>query len=178
MPTSEGRVLLSKGYGVGAELIEIAERNRRWDVRTIWKKPVLKTKMSNVLISGGYIYGIDDVHLSCVALDTGERRWKKRRRPQIGDGQIMLVGEHILVLSEQGEVIFVAADSREYHEDASFQAIEGLTWNNPALSGKYLLVRNASVAACFELPLLDEFELAATNHEKVDNADAGTRVLP
>ena len=29
----------------------------------------------------------------------------------------------------------------------------GKTWNNPALAGTYLLVRNAQEAACYELPL-------------------------
>jgi hypothetical protein len=39
-------------------------------------------------------------------------------------------------------------------------AIEGVTWNNPALAGPLLLVRNAEQAACFELPLRSEGGIA------------------
>jgi hypothetical protein len=34
-----------------------------------------------------------------------------------------------------------------------FHAIDGKSWNTPALAGRYLLVRNAEEAACYELPL-------------------------
>ncbi len=44
-------------------------------------------------------------------------------------------------------------NSEAFHELAKFQALEGKTWNNPALSGDLLLVRNAQEAACYELPL-------------------------
>ena len=67
----------------------------------------------------------------------------------------MLVGDVILVLSEAGEVILVEASPKKYRELASMPAIEGVTWNNPALAGPLLLVRNAEEAACFELPLRD-----------------------
>ena len=45
------------------------------------------------------------------------------------------------------------SDPNEYHELARFQAIDGKTWNNPAISGNLLLVRNAVEAACYELKL-------------------------
>ena len=31
--------------------------------------------------------------------------------------------------------------------------LDGMTWNNIALYGPYLLVRNAEEAACYELPV-------------------------
>ena len=91
--------------------------------------------------------------MDCADLETGKRNWKKRRRPELGHGQIILVGDKILALSESGELVLIAADAKKYRELAKLQAIEGVTWNNPALSGQYLLVRNAEEAACFELPM-------------------------
>ena len=64
------------------------------------------------------------------------------------------IGDKILVISEAGELVLLAADPKKYRELAQMQAIEGITWNNPAISGRYLLVRNGQEAACFELPVV------------------------
>jgi outer membrane protein assembly factor BamB len=67
----------------------------------------------------------------------------------------MLVGDVILVLSESGELALVKVTPDNYQELASFQALDdaNVTWNNPAFSPPYLIVRNAREAVCYKLPL-------------------------
>jgi hypothetical protein len=77
------------------------------------------------------------------------RRWKKDR---YNHGQILGVGKRILVLAEEGKFSLVEASPETFVEMSSFQAIEGITWNNLSLYGKLLLVRNSQEAACYELP--------------------------
>ena len=159
VPVGGNRVFLSKGYGVPSQLIQVTREPAQgasddaWATEVVWSKPVLRTKLGNVVIRDGVVYGIDDIDMDAAELETGKRRWKKRRRPELGHGQIMLVGDKVLVISESGELVLIAVDGEEYRELAKLQAIEGVTWNNLALSGPYLLVRNAQEAACFELPL-------------------------
>ena len=155
VPVGDDRVLLSKGYGGGAELIRItADESGQLSSNTVWKnKSVMRTKMGNVVVRDGFVYGLNEGILQCIELDSGRSRWKKRRTPKFGHGQIMLVGDVILALSEPGEVILIEASPKKYMELASMRALEGITWNNPALAGPFLLVRNAEQAACFELPL-------------------------
>jgi hypothetical protein len=88
-------------------------------------------------------------------LETGAVKWKKRRVPVFGHGQLMLIGNTILVLSETGELALVEAKPAEYRELASIQALNdaNVTWNNPAFAPPYLLVRNAREVACYRLPL-------------------------
>ena len=156
IPLDGDRLFLSKGYGIGAELVQISRVDEEWKSDIIWKKPIMKTKMGNVVLRDGHVFGLNEVNLMCIELNTGKKKWIKRRRPSFGHGQILLTGEHILVLTEEGEVVLVAADTKEYQELASFPAIEGVTWNNPTLTGSKLLVRNAEWAACYELPLLQD----------------------
>ena len=115
----------------------------------------MKTKFCNVVMRDGFIYGIDDVLLDCIEFETGVVQWKKRRRPEFGHGQIMLIGDVILVLTETGELVLVEASPDEYRELANLQALdqENVTWNNPAFAPPYLIVRNAREAACYRLPL-------------------------
>lgn len=158
IPLDGDRLFMSKGYGIGAALLQVQRDASGLSASPVWTpavKKVMKTKFSNVVMRGGYIYGLDDVLLSCVELDTGKPQWKKRRTPEFGYGQIMLIGEVILVLSETGELVLVEASPDEYRELANLQALnsENVTWNNPAFAPPYLLVRNAREAACYVLPL-------------------------
>jgi hypothetical protein len=57
----------------------------------------------------------------------------------------------LLVISDDGEVVLVAADPAGLREIARFQAIEGKTWNHPVVADGLLLVRNDEEAACYEL---------------------------
>jgi outer membrane protein assembly factor BamB len=158
VPVGNNRLLLTKGYGVGASLLAIERAEDKFVVKPLWKPPiqrVMKTKFSNVVLRNGFVYGLDDVLLECIELETGKVRWKKRRSPEFGHGQIMLIGGVLLVLSESGELALVAASPDEYRELASLQALDeaNVTWNNPAFAPPYLLVRNNREAACYRLPL-------------------------
>jgi outer membrane protein assembly factor BamB len=55
------------------------------------------------------------------------------------------------VLSGDGQLALVKASPDRFEELARFQAIEGKTWNHPAMSGGKILVRNESQMACFDL---------------------------
>lgn len=155
LPAGQDRVWLSMGYGVGAQLVQVSEEQGSWRTELLWKRPVLKTKLTNVVLRDGYAYGISDGRFfQCVEVDTGKIAWRQRRTPRFGHGQILLVGDHILILCESGEVVLIRATPEAYEQLGAFAAIEGVTWNNPALSGNRLLVRNAEEAACFALPVV------------------------
>jgi outer membrane protein assembly factor BamB len=172
VPVGDNRVFLSKGYGGGAEVIQIERgADGAFSAKSVWKnKSVMRTKMGNVVLHEGFIYGLNEGILQCIDLETGRSRWKKRRSPEFGHGQIILVGDVVLMLSEHGELILFEASPEKYRELASQTAIEGITWNNPALAGNLLLVRNATEAACFELSVRGEGE-----HAMAATVDAATR---
>ena len=159
VPVKGDQLFLSKGYGHGSVLLQISSENgKAWQVEPAWRggiKPVMKTKMCNVVIRDGYVYGLDEVNLQCIELATGKKQWKKRRRPKFGHGQIMLIGDTLLVLTEPGELILVDPSPKKYRELASTRVFDDsqITWNNPAFSSPYLLVRNAEEVVCYELPI-------------------------
>ncbi len=148
-------IFLSKGYGKGAELLELTVVDDQFDVDVVWNARVMKTKFSNAVIKDGYAYGLDDGILSCVEVQSGERMWKKGRYRY---GQILLVDDVIIVLAEDGHLVLVEATPAGHQELAEMEAIEGQTWNTLCLTGDKLLVRNSEVAACFQLALLASIE--------------------
>ncbi len=159
VPLDSDRLFLSKGYGIGSSLLQIErDAQGKFLAKPLWSpavKPVMKTKMGNVLVRDGFVYGLDGVTLECIEIETGKKQWKKRRRPDFGHGQILLVGDVILILTEQGEVVLAEVSPERYQELASLRVFSAdkITWNNPVLTGRFMLVRNAEEAACYELPL-------------------------
>jgi outer membrane protein assembly factor BamB len=144
-------VLLSKGYGGGAELLKISKSDSAWSAEAVWKaEGVLRTKFTSCVIRDGHAYGLNDGILECVNLETGKRTWKKGRYRH---GQVLLVGDTLVITAENGLVVLVATDSKELRELASLQVIGDVTWNTAALSGNRLLIRNSDEAACVILPL-------------------------
>lgn len=161
VPLPPDRVFLSKGYSIGASLLQLGrDANGKIQAEPLWKpavKNVMKTKMGNVIVRDGYVYGLDGGILECIELETGKKQWKKRRLPAIGHGQIMAVGDTLVISSESGELILADIDPDEYRELASVRVFpeDQITWNNLAFSAPYLLMRNSQQAVCLEMPLRD-----------------------
>ncbi len=159
VPLPGDRVLLSAGYGIGAKLYQIATKDDGGlEARLVWESPRLKSKFANMVVHGGFVFGLDDGVLTCIDPATGERRWKGGR---YGHGQILLVGDLLLVQTEEGELALVEAVPDDHREIARFRVLDGKTWNTPALAGSVLLVRNDQEAAAYELALADVAKAAS-----------------
>ncbi len=144
----DDQVLITSAAGCAR--LKLAREGRNWTVEPVWRNRLMKASYSNPIEHDGFLYGLDEGIMACLDLATGERRWKKGR---YGHGQILLSGDLIVVLSEKGELALVEATPQEFRELARIQAIDGKTWNNPALVGNRMLVRNHLEMACYELPL-------------------------
>ena len=144
------RVFLSSGYGIGGKLFRV----RRDDgggvsVELLWESRGLKAKFTDVVYGEGYLYGLDDGILVCLDPEDGRRRWKRGR---YGHGQVIRVDDLLIVQAESGDVVLVEASPERHRELARLSALDGKTWNHPALAGRRLLVRNDREAACYVLP--------------------------
>ncbi len=150
------RVFISAAYASGCAVFQI-ERMSDQTLQTelVWQNRNLRTKFSNVVVRDHYVYGLHDRILACVDLRSGERRWRGGR---FGHGQILLVGELIVVVSEMGEVALVEAGSEQFRELGRFRALHDRTWNCPVIHVPrrrddvvYLVLRNDQEAVCYEL---------------------------
>jgi outer membrane protein assembly factor BamB len=141
-------VLLSSAPGPGAALLEIAKTGETYAARPVWQNNRMKNKFNSSVLYEGYIYGLDDGILACIEAKTGELKWKGGR---YGFGQLLLADGYLVLLTEQGDLVLLRATPEAHREMARFPAIEGRTWNIPAIDNGLLLVRNASEMACFRL---------------------------
>jgi outer membrane protein assembly factor BamB len=144
----DNRVFVSASYDAGAAMIELSRSGDRFTVREIWRNNRMKNRFSGSVLHDGVIYGLDEGILAAVDAGTGELKWKGGR---YGYGQVLLAGSNLIVLTEDGDLALVRATPDRHQEIARFPVLEGKTWNVPALSGGYLLVRNLAEMAAFDL---------------------------
>ncbi|MGH9337384.1 MAG: PQQ-binding-like beta-propeller repeat protein, partial [Vicinamibacteria bacterium] len=143
----ESQVFISAGYGHGAALIEVSAQ-KGYEIRVVWENVSMKNKFTSSVLHEGYIYGLDEAILACIDARTGERKWKGGR---YGYGQLLLASGHLVVLTEGGDLALVRATPEKFDERARIPAIEGKTWNHPAIADGILLVRNLREMAAFDL---------------------------
>jgi outer membrane protein assembly factor BamB len=142
------RVFLSSGYGHGAAVVELEPSGEGFRAKQIWANNRMKNKFASSVLHDGYIYGLDEAILACIDPKTGDLKWKGGR---YGYGQVLLASGHLVVSAESGDVALVKATPDKHEEVARFPAIDGKTWNHPAISDGKLFVRNTTDLACFRI---------------------------
>jgi hypothetical protein len=152
--TADGDILISDidFMPSGMRRLAVTQGPGGWTIEERWSSPGLKPHFSDFVVHEGHAFGFDGAILACIGVGDGERKWKGGR---YGHGQLVLLRDQdvLLVLSEQGELALVAASPKGFKELARFPAIEGRTWNHPALVGDVVLVRNSQEMAAFRLSL-------------------------
>jgi len=151
-----GGILVATGDamgGTGLHRLNVSHSASGWSVAEQWVSRGLKPYHNDIVVHKGHAFGFDGSILACIDVDQGERKWKGGR---YGHGQLMLLPEQdlLLVLSEEGELALVKATPDQFTEVARFKAIEGKTWNHPAMAGDEVLVRNGEEMAAFRLSVV------------------------
>src|SRR5205814_8970750 len=139
VPVADDKFFVSKGYSIGGgALFEVKHNDAAkegelpWTATKLWHNHrIMQTKLNNVVTNDGYVYGLHDGTLQCADLKNGKSQWTG---PEYGHGQLLRMGDVLLITSEFGDVVLVELNPNEFHELAKFAALDGKTWNNPALS--------------------------------------------
>jgi outer membrane protein assembly factor BamB len=150
------RVFISSGYGHGCAMLKLAQADGKWSVKELWQNRNLRCKFTSPVYHNGWVYGIDESAggLTCLDAKDGRRKWREGR---YGNGQILLVGDLIVIGSETGKLALVQATPDAHRELASFPALEGRkNWNPLTIARGRAYVRNHFQMACYELPAAEK----------------------
>jgi outer membrane protein assembly factor BamB len=118
---------------------------------------MLKTKMTNPVVVDGHAIALSDGFVSCVQLLDEKpglkKKWNKRSR--YGNGQILAVGDKLLIHGEDGILVLAKINFDKFEKLGQIKTINGFCWNTIAIYGDLVLVRSEQQAACYRLPVKD-----------------------
>ena len=124
----------------GLVCIKVGKEGDGLKASEAWVNKEMKINISTPVLLGHFLYSQGPgKNLVCVDAVTGKVMWS-----QEGFGEkyssVIAVGTVLLVVTDRGELVMVAADSSKYKELGRAQ-ICGKTWNHPAYAEGKLYVR-------------------------------------
>jgi outer membrane protein assembly factor BamB len=129
----ENKVFLSSAYGKGAALVDFNKRVPS----SIWESESYSCQMASLVRKGRYSFGIhgqaggrsEQSKLFCLDLETGKEKWSEIG---FGLGTVLLVRDHLVILSDRGEICLAEANAEGFIEKARFQVLSGKNnWTPP-----------------------------------------------
>lgn len=137
----DGKVFISSAYDHGCCLLDISSGQPR----ELWRNTHMRNHFSTCAVYKGAIYGMDG-HAGrrpagIVALDLkdGGLIWKK----DVGMGSLRLADGKLVVLTEQGELIFCEATTTGYQELGRKKILAFKCWTVPTIANGRLFARNS-----------------------------------
>jgi len=150
-------VYLSAGYGVGSAACRISKQGDRFTVTKLWFSPgdePVASHWSTPVCKDGYLYGMFGFKkfktgpMKCVELATGKVVWSQ---PGFGQGNVILVGNRLVALAEDGNLVIVEATPNAYKEISRTRAFQDKCWSTPAFADGKIYVRSISQGMSFDV---------------------------
>jgi len=121
----------------------------QWDgaamtVETLWVERSIRNSYNIAVYHDGYLYAFSSRFLTCVDAATGESAWKAR---QPGDGFLILVDGHLVIVTKAGGVHIARATPEGYEERTHLEVFDKLAWTGPSFADGHIYVRSLGSVA-------------------------------
>jgi outer membrane protein assembly factor BamB len=152
-PVIFGDTVIVNSHTIGLVATKIVREGGAVRAVPLWVNKDLKINLSTTVRVSDYLYG-EGPHQNYICADarTGETKWEA---PGFGareteNASTIAVGQNLLVLTDEGDLVLIAARPDQYTELGRVQVC-GKTWNFPALADGRLYVRDARELICYDL---------------------------
>ena len=147
----DDRVFFSASYETGGIMLRIGKDG----VKTLWQNDdSLSSHYSNIVHASGYLFGFDGrqelgARLRCVEAASGKVKWTQEG---FGCGSIVRAEGNLIVLSERGDLVLVAAAPDSYQERARAHVFDSLPCRaHLALANGLLYGRDGTKLVCWDV---------------------------
>jgi len=147
------QIFITSSYNTGA----LVMKSTKDGYKKIWSNDTsLSSQYASVMHKDGFLYGTHgraDIPpipaLRCVELATGKIKWSEDR---FGDCQMILCGDRLTALMEDGELVLGQVSPNGWKEISRAQVVGLDARRQPALADGRLYVRSKNQISCLEVP--------------------------
>jgi outer membrane protein assembly factor BamB len=139
-------IFISAGYDQGAAMLRLKNKNdRTLEISEVWRNREMKNHFNNSVYHNSTIFGFDNAILKAIDANTGETLWREKG---FGTGSIVRAGNHLIILSDDGELAYAKADPKVLKLESKLQALKGKSWTPPTLAEDKIFLRNHTEIVC------------------------------
>ena len=147
---SDNKVFFASAYGTGGGRLDLTVRDGEVAATETYFTREMKNHHGGMVLVDGYLYGYNDLILTCLEFATGKMMWRDR---SVGKGSVTYADGHLYVQSENNTVGLVEATSAGYREKGRFEIPDKgqMSWAHPAISDGRLYVRNQDSLLVYDI---------------------------
>lgn len=147
-PVVLGDTIFTSSYQNKSWLYKIGRTPENWAVSELWNNTA-QGYMSNPVVIDGFAYmHLANQRFACIDLKTGERTWTSK--PYGKYWSIVAQGNRILALDEQGKLLLIKANPKEFQLIDEIQVSEDETWAHLAISNNEIFIRELNALAAYK----------------------------
>jgi outer membrane protein assembly factor BamB len=144
------KVFFTSGYGAGGGLLDLTAKDGEVVASEVYHTNDMRNHHGGVVLVDGYLYGFNDLILTCLEFATGKVMWRDR---SVGKGSVTYADGHLYVQGENSMFALAEATPLGYREKGRFAFPEKgqLSWAHPAISDGRLYVRNQDTLLVYDI---------------------------
>ncbi len=146
-PAVVGDAIFTSSYQNKSWLYNIEREQDTFTVAEAWNNKA-QGYMSSPVVVNGYVYlHLGNERFTCIDLKTGQRTWTST--PQGKYASLVVQGDRILALNEQGTLLLIRATPEKFDLLDSRKVAEGDTWAHLAIVGEEFYIRELDALSAF-----------------------------
>ncbi len=131
-----------------SSLLQLIREEQGVSSKHAWEDRSIRNSYNVPVYQDGHVYAFSSRFLTCVDVETGKAKWKSRKP---GDGFLVLVDGHLVIVTKEGSLHIAKATPEKYEEIASIDVFDDLAWAHPSYSEGAIYVRSLDAIARIDI---------------------------
>lgn len=134
------------GTAEGTYAVRVTRTNDRWSTEEVWQNGDIGLRFSSPVRKDDLVLGFTSMSRGAFfALDATSGRTLWMSDPRQGDNAAMLlVGDHVLMLKDDGELIVAEATAADFRPVRTYQVSDSATYTHPLVLPGGIVVKDAT----------------------------------